>query len=394
MKYSIYLHIPFCRRRCHYCDFITYAGMEQLIPAYIDAIQKEIRIVMNGRPKLPVHTIFFGGGTPSLLPVFGIAEILEMLKTHFIVDSSAEITLEANPGTLTYNKLTELKSIGINRLSLGVQSTNDFDLQRLDRIHTINDILDSYRDARLAGFNNINLDLIFGLPWQDLHAWEQILKRGINLKPEHFSIYSLIIEPDTPLHSWYQHGLIQELNEDILADMYQLTMDVLSTNGYRQYEISNYARSNKGELMSCQHNLQYWLNQPYFGFGAGAHGYINGYRTENTPRIDEYIRLMSDGKNSSLIFPSSPAMISKAAVNRETRMKDFMFLALRLVKQGAEAERFYDCFGISMNQVFSTEISALINAGLVAWQGGDNHAALCLTRRGIMVANQVFMAFV
>ena len=275
--HSIYLHIPFCQHRCSYCDFNTYAGLENLISAYAQALQHEIKYVAATLDaKLPVHTIFFGGGTPSLLPAEYLANILKTLRTSFNVFPDAEISLEANPGTLSAAYLTELRNLGINRLSLGMQSAHPDELKFLERIHDYMDVVDAVTWARQAGFDNLSLDLIFGLPEQQTQTWVDSLQRALALAPEHFSLYALTLEHGTPLGSWAARGLIPEPDPDRAADMYELATEMLAQAGYAQYEISNWARENH----ECRHNVQYWRNQPYLGLGAGAHGFVNGMRTD------------------------------------------------------------------------------------------------------------------
>ena len=393
MNYSLYFHIPFCRRRCHYCDFNTYAGMEDYIDIYMEALLKEFRVVINQTRDLHIHTIYFGGGTPSLVPAKWYRRLIEQIKNSTCVMSDCETTLEANPGTLSKQYLQELHELGINRLSLGVQSTNTYDLQRLDRIHSVNDVLTSYRNAREAGFSNINLDMIFALPWQDLKGWQYSLDRAIQLQPEHFSLYSLIIEPGTPLFVWHQKGWIEPQDEDLEADMYEYAIKTLVNSGYEHYEISNWAIERKEKDHQSRHNKQYWLNQPYFGFGAGAHGYVNSIRTVNALRIKDYIEHIQQYSNEPLAFPESPATISSEGIDENTQMLDSMMLGLRLVSEGVREEVFSERFGKSINDVFGPKIDQLEHQGLVEWVG-EPHQSLRLTHRGIFLANRVFREFI
>jgi len=391
--YSAYIHIPFCEHRCHYCDFNTFTGMNAFIPDYIAAVGREIRIVNSKTQKLPLHSIYFGGGTPSLVPAQHYEKLLNVVFEQFNLTEDCEITLEANPGTLTSQYLNDLRGLGINRISIGVQSTDSFDLIRLDRIHNINDVLNSMRYARTVGFDNISLDMIFSLPWQDLKGWENSLARVISLKPDHFSLYSLIIEPGTLLFDWFQKGLIAPQDQDLEGDMYQLAMDMLDDASYEHYEISNWAKHNPKRSFQSRHNKQYWKNQPYLGFGAGAHGYAANRRTINAAAIPEYIRRVNQCNIKEDAFPVSPATISVASVDQQTQMKDFMMLGLRLVKEGVSAEKFQSRYGLVMMDVFDKEIQSLINRGLIEWVDGRNKC-LRLSERGMMIANQVFMEFV
>jgi oxygen-independent coproporphyrinogen-3 oxidase len=393
MDYGVYFHIPFCKRRCHYCDFNTYAGMESYITDYMQALKKEIRVVIDKKNNTSVKTIYFGGGTPSLVPAFLYSQLFDEIRHTFVIANDCEITLEANPGTLSLAYLKELKEIGVNRLSLGVQSTDSFDLQRLDRIHSVEDVLENYRNARRVGFKNINLDLIFGLPWQDLPSWKNSLDRAIALQPDHFSLYALIIEPGTPLFAWHQKGWIEPQDEDLEADMYEYAMDALARAGYEHYEISNWAKRSIGHSFQSRHNKQYWLNQPYFGFGAGAHGYVNHTRTVNTPRIQDYLDRMLRPSPENLVFPLSPASISSEKTDTTTQMLDSMMLGLRLVQDGVSEGLFAARFQRSMRDVFGDKIGKLEQQGLVEWMG-DTDQRLLLTHRGIFLANRVFREFV
>jgi oxygen-independent coproporphyrinogen-3 oxidase len=354
---------------------------------------EEFRIVLGSLPGLALHSIYFGGGTPSLIDLVYYQEILSSIEQNCTLSEECEISLEANPGTLSREYLQGLRRLGFNRISIGIQSTDPYDLVRLDRIHDINDILTSIRFARLAGFTNVNLDLIFGLPWQNLSGWTESLKRALDLHPEHFSLYSLIIEPGTLLHSWHQRGLVKLQDQDLEGDMYEAAMNLLDIAGYEHYEISNWARRDKVRDFRCRHNLQYWLNQPYLGLGAGAHGYAQNTRTVNTSTIPEYIECFTDTSGEKADFPDSPASVSTEYIDQAIQMKDFMMLGLRLVEDGVTDTRFRSWYGISMKDVFGGEISSLISKGLLEWVG-DKGERLRLTHRGVMVANQVFMEFV
>jgi len=390
MDYSLYIHIPFCQRRCYYCDFNTYAGMEHLIPDYISALIKEFRIVFRSKPGINLRTIYFGGGTPSIISLAYYQEVFNVLSDVSTISEDCEISLEANPGTLTPDYLDGLIHLGFNRISIGVQSTNPFDLVRLGRIHDVSDVLDSVYFSRRAGFTNISLDMIFGLPWQDLSSWKQSLLRAIDLKPQHFSLYSLIIEPETPLFGWFQKGLIKPPDQDLEGDMFELAMELLEEAGYEHYEISNWAIRDSEHDYRCRHNMQYWLNQPYLGMGAGAHGYAVNVRTVNEKRIQAYIERIQEGVMKEMSFPASPAAVSAMNVGLSTQMSDFMMLGLRLVEDGVTDARFKSCYTESMLDIYAAEIQSLVNNGLIEWVG----ERLRLTPRGVMVANQVFMAFV
>jgi len=368
-------------------------GKETSIPGYVNAINKELRIASTYLSDYPLNSVYFGGGTPSLLSVSHYQDLLEAINAYFSVSPQCEISMEANPGTISFEYLCHIKALGINRLSLGVQSTDAFDLTRLDRSHTIDDVLDGVLLARRAGFENINLDLIFNLPWQTLSSWEHSLSRALALKPEHFSLYSLIIEKGTPLYNWHQRGMVEFQNEDLEAEMYELAMIMLKDAGYVHYEISNWAIKNSKQDFRCIHNLQYWLNLPYLGIGAGAHGYVGNIRTENVHRIEAYISRVCNYDELFLRYPETPATWHTSEVDLPTQMKDFMWLGLRLVNEGVSVDRFFQTYGLPMFEVFRVEIMELINLGLVRWLD-ENNQRLKLTHRGVMLANQVFMRFV
>jgi oxygen-independent coproporphyrinogen-3 oxidase len=392
-NYSLYLHIPFCRHRCSYCDFNTFAGQEKWIPAYVEAICNEIRQVSaSSDHPIPVHTIFFGGGTPSLLLVEQMEQILSALRENFSFQSGMEITLEANPGTVSQEYLSGLRKVGFNRISFGMQSAHPDDLRLLERQHDFFDVVQAVRWSRSAGFDNLSLDLIFGLPEQTLSRWKDTLDRAVDMGTEHLSLYALTIEHGTPLQRQWSHGMVPLVDDDLAADMYEYAMDRLPQRGFEQYEISNWARrSADGHLQSCRHNLQYWHNQPYLGFGAGAHGFAVGTRTMNVGGIRPFIERCNEGK--FLHFPAGPAARRTIAVDSHTEMQETMMVGLRLTDEGVSARVFSERFGQPLEDVFGTEIKRLLRIGLLEWVGGEN-PRLRLTPRGRMVGNQVFMEFV
>jgi oxygen-independent coproporphyrinogen-3 oxidase len=403
MTYSLYFHIPFCVHRCAYCDFNTYAGQETLIPAYVSALCCEIEFVARHAPgRLTAHTIFFGGGTPSLLTPKQFEQILQTVHVHFDL-SDPETSLEANPGTVTPASLRELRAIGFNRVSFGIQSAHPEELHQLERIHDFFDVIQSVKWARQAGFENLNLDLIFGLPEQTLSRWQASLRRGVDLAPEHLSLYALTVEHGTPFGRWAARGLMPMPDPDLAADMYELAGDFLSTRGYEQYEISNWAQSKdegrrmKDEIstppLACRHNLQYWRNQPYLGFGAGAHSCANGVRYSNAVRIKTYIERLTS-HFLPLPFPLTPATVNQTKTSLHTEMQETMMLGLRLTREGVSVEEFRSRFGAGMMEIFGKEINELIGVGLVEWVRVETSEVLRLTKRGRLLGNQVFMRFV
>ncbi|HWR67303.1 MAG TPA: radical SAM family heme chaperone HemW [Bellilinea sp.] len=389
---SLYIHIPFCRHRCSYCDFNTYAGLERLIPDYMEALRAEaIWAGQTAGGHLPVHTIFLGGGTPSLIPADELARLLETCNRNFDVLPDAEITLEANPGTVTLESLRALRGAGFNRISLGMQSANTIDLALLERQHDTLEVFRAVEWARQAGFANLNLDLIYGLPSQPLQRWQETLETALSLRPDHFSLYALSIEHGTPFRKWLEHGLVSAPDDDLAADMFDWACERLETAGYRHYEISNWGRRNDAQVLSCRHNLQYWRNLPYFGLGAGAHGYVNGVRTANLRGVKTYIQSMS--KNQPTEFPASSAVETAIPVDQWTAMQEHMMMGLRLLEEGVSNALFHQRFGVSLQHAFPQQIQRLEQIGLLEW-AGDGGDALRLSRRGWLLGNQAFSEFV
>ena len=397
--HSVYLHIPFCRHRCGYCDFNTYAGLDDLIPAYVQALCHEIRYLSeNCGRKPPIHTIFLGGGTPSILPAGEIEKIINQLNQDFNILEGVEITMEANPGRLTYDYLKSLYELGINRISLGMQSANPGELLLLERQHEFHQIANAVSLVRKAGFKNYNLDLIFGIPYQTLESWQLSLELGLSLGPDHLSLYSLTIEPGTPLENWVTKGLLSEPDQDLSAEMYEWASELLNERGFEQYEISNWARRDEVKgLLACQHNLQYWRNFPYLGLGAGAHGYTAGKRTVNvhSPRVYTQKLLTRDEKNkqNNLSFPMTPATASVVTIDRSEEIKETMMMGLRLTEEGISQKEFQARFGTTLEEVFDTQIDDLIEVGLLERDRTTNDH-LRLTPRGRLLGNQVFLRFI
>lgn len=385
---SLYLHIPFCQKRCHYCDFTTYAGVLYLIPHYVDALIREIRQVANSLNEvLDVHTIFFGGGTPSLLSTQQLDRILGELWDGFKITNDAEISLEANPGTVSLESLKKLRSAGFNRISFGVQSFRSSELVMMGRIHNVGEARKAILWAKEVGFSNINLDLIFGLPGQTNIDWEMTLDQALGLNPSHLSLYALTIEEGTPFHGWMNRGLLETINDDLSAEMYELASDRLETEGFLQYEISNWARPGK----ECRHNLQYWRMRPYLGLGVGAHGYINRIRTANTNLIPDYIRRMKRAEEQE--FPFSLANESRNKLSLEEEMAEFMMVGFRLVGEGVSAIEFEERFGQPMDELFGGQIQKLLSRKLIENVPGSSDRWR-LTKAGRLLGNQVFIEFV
>ncbi|HQJ31943.1 MAG TPA: radical SAM family heme chaperone HemW [Anaerolineaceae bacterium] len=389
--FGIYLHIPFCRRRCNYCDFITYAGKDELMPGYYAALMSELQHQAATLQDLPnqVETIFFGGGTPSLLKVEWIEALIDCVRSEYGLADKAEISLEANPGTLSPEYIARLLEAGVNRLSIGVQSFIKRDLALLGRIHNPFQASDAILSARRVGFTNISLDLIFGIPGQSLADWQANLQQAVALRPDHLSLYSLILEPGTRLYDDVQAGKIQPVSEDLSADMYELAMDTLVQEGFSHYEISNWAR---GEAFEAKHNKIYWKNQPYLGVGAGAYGSLNGVRVANTPSIEDYIHKISDLRSNGK--GTFPAAVETIKLDPYTVQQETMMLGMRLTREGVSDFEFRNRFGEAIQDVFSKEVKRIIARKLAEWGNFPDGPHLVLTRGGALLGNQVFQEFV
>jgi oxygen-independent coproporphyrinogen-3 oxidase len=412
---GLYVHIPFCETKCPYCDFNTYARIEPLIPAYVEALEKEIALWGDvlGNPR--VETVFFGGGTPSYLPAERIGSIMRVIRSAFEPASSAEATLEANPGDFTQEKLASYLESGINRLSIGVQSLDDRLLKMLGRRHSAAQALDAYRMAAGAGFNNVSIDLMYGLPYQSLDDWRRTLDGAIELRPRHVSMYCLTLEGGTPMERWVKLGQMPEPDPDLAADMYLLAQEAMRAQGYRHYEISNWAMPG----FESRHNLTYWLNQPYLGVGPGAHSYLGGCRFFNLKSPREYIRRLGEdaGAHPLLISPlargreqavsplprgrlrggaplrletirSIPVVEGVEVIERGLEMAETLMLGLRL-DTGIRVEDFAQRFGVAPAEVYGDAIAELSALALLESVDGW----LRLTDRGRILGNEVFSRF-
>ena len=371
-KISLYIHIPFCVRKCLYCDFPSFSGMESIFDDYVRMLCREIDETYSDYRGMEVKSIFVGGGTPSVLPPALLGRISDKIFSRFDVDSKAEITIETNPGTLDAKKLAEMKSMYFNRLSMGLQAWQDRLLKKLGRIHTADEFETNFLQARDAGFKNINVDLMFALPAQSLDDWQETLEKVIKLRPEHISAYSLIIEEGTPFFDMFDRGELKETDEETDRKMYYLAKEMLSDKGYKQYEISNFAK----EGFECYHNKVYWRTEEYQGFGLGAHSYADGVRFHNTYDMKEYLR----GEGFRL---------DKEFLSLQEKQEEFMFMGLRMNEGVSEAE-FLRRFGESMDSVYGDEIKELISEELLVKKDGR----LSLTDRGVDISNSVFEKFI
>ena len=377
MKLGLYLHFPFCISKCPYCDFNSYQLKEDnQISSYISALYQEITSYSQKLKKSNIKTIYMGGGTPTILSSVQIYNILEFCKDKFTIDKNAEITIEANPGTLDGEKIKLLIESGINRLSLGAQSFNNLFLKKLGRIHDTQDIIDSYFLAREMGFDNINIDIMFALPDQTTEDFQATLKKAVSLKPDHLSLYNLTIKPGTEYYENYKRNTLKLPSEDEEFDMYNWAINFLKENNFEHYEIANFARPHKRSL----HNLIYWQNQPYLGIGAGAYSFIRGYRYMNYENPERYIKEIMSGK-----LPIDHG--EKLSLRK--RMIETIILGLR-TKDGVSYKKYKTRFGINLNDIFSKQIDKLVNLGLLK----KDDCKIKLTKRGIFLANTAFREFV
>lgn len=375
---ELYIHIPFCIRKCNYCDFLSFPSKEEEREVYIESLINEIK--QTGKildtNDYKVRSIFIGGGTPSLLSGEQMERIMQAVRESFAIKDGAEITMEANPGTLTEANIFSYKKAGVNRLSMGLQSADDACLHLLGRIHTWEEFLKSYELARKAGFENINIDLMSGLPGQTIEIYKKTLEKVMALRPEHISAYSLILEEGTPF------GESKEIqrkipDEETDREMYQLTKDVLLENGYERYEISNYAIKGK----ECIHNLGYWSGTPYLGFGLGASSYFEGTRFSNEKDLEKYKKK-----------PYVPFMMREdyTVLSEKDEMEEFMFLGLRK-RAGISEREFKERFKVGLKDIYGKVIAKYEEMDLLEWT--DEGKMLRLTDAGIDVSDYIFCDF-
>jgi oxygen-independent coproporphyrinogen III oxidase len=423
LPHSIYLHVPFCHHRCAYCDFNLYADQPALYEPYAQAVAEEIATTASRVGRVRVPTIYFGGGTPSLLPAELIGGWLTAVRTFFEVDEDAEITLEANPGARDARSracpersegmqdarckmqaeeyFARLRALGVNRISLGVQSSHDDELHLLRRGHTFDEAVATYQAARDAGFENINLDVIYGLPDQLIERWRETLQRVIDLRPDHLSAYSLQVEEGTALFNWVRDGKAPTPEDETMAAMYELTQSMLAEAGFEHYEISNWAKHGQrdaGDTMQdarcrmqdaegrrqidrrSRHNLVYWRNEPYFGFGCGAHSSHAGQRYWNVLKLRDYIRA---------IEAAGEAVAGRETIERPLEIGETLMLGLRLIDEGVNRARFADRFGVELDEIYGSIIARLVEQDLLEALPDR----IRLTPRGWLLGNRVFAEF-
>lgn len=367
---GIYIHIPFCVKKCDYCDFISYSESNHFIKPYIQKLIEEIENVLQ-KEEYAIKTVYIGGGTPSFIDSKYIIEIMNVLKKNSFLFSPQEITIEVNPGTITEQKLLDYKKAGINRLSIGLQETNNNLLKQIGRIHTYEDFLQTYQLAKKVGFKNINVDLIIGLPNQTITNIKASLEKVINLKPQHISVYSLILEEGTGLYKKWEEKQIDLPSEEQERDMYWYVKNTLENEGYLHYEISNFAKQG----YESKHNLSCWNQEEYIGCGAAAHSYLNGIRYSNTEKLEDYLQ------------GSSP--IIHEVQTKETMQKEYMLLGLRKI-EGVSIKQFKNKFGENPIFLYRNELNKLVEKELLVIDGD----AIRLTNKGLDLANIVWEEFV
>ncbi|ELC8386279.1 TPA: radical SAM family heme chaperone HemW [Clostridium perfringens] len=373
-KISLYIHIPFCAQKCLYCDFPSFARKDHLRKAYIEALNKEIISLREKHNNLEINTIFIGGGTPSVLE----ADELECLLKEVAKLNMAkyiEYSMECNPGNLTEEKLEVMKKYGVNRISMGLQAKQDNLLKGLGRIHNYKTFKENFLLAKKVGFNNINVDLMFGLPNQRLNEWEETLREIISLEPAHISAYSLIIEEGTAFYNLYENDKLKLPTEEEERKMYHLAKKILEENGFNQYEISNYAKERK----ECRHNLAYWNMDNWIGVGSAAASYINGKRIKNISSVEEYINSINEkGEAVEEIINNS----------KNDNMEEFMFMGLRKIN-GIDENEFKKRFSMNINDVYGEILNKYIDEGLLIRESGR----IFLSEKGIEISNVIMADF-
>jgi oxygen-independent coproporphyrinogen-3 oxidase len=394
---GLYIHIPFCQTKCPYCDFNTYAGIEGLLPSYLGALATELRLwgALLGHPQ--VGTIFLGGGTPSLLNPEQLQTVLTAVHEAFAVQRDAEVTTEVNPDDVTVSRFQGFLDLGVNRISMGVQSLEPDLLQLLGRRHTADQAISSYHRLREAGFRNINMDLMYGLPFQDLAQWQDTLTGVIDLAPEHLSAYCLTLEAGTPMEQQMRAGSLPEPDPDLAAIMYEWAEDHLASRGYLGYEISNWARPG----FESRHNVMYWKNLPYLGVGPGAHSYLAGHRFAILASPRDYIRRVGRWADrgvagaeelSTALLQDVPTVASVETIDATMEMSETLIMGLRL-HAGVRLADFEARFHRGLLDVYGVQVEEVVDADLVEMIGEGAARLIRLTPRGRLLGNQVFYRF-
>lgn len=376
MASSVYIHIPFCQQICYYCDFNKFMMDRQPVDQYLEYLEKEIVESLKRNPIIDLKTVFVGGGTPTALTLPQTQTLVDMINKHIIKGKKEiEMTFESNPNEISKEKLQILKDGGVNRISFGAQTFDEGLLKKIGRTHSPNEIEEAIQTAKEVGIDNINLDLMYALPGQTMEQFVDSLDKAMKLPIQHISAYSLIIEPKTVFYIEMNRGKLKPAPEEDEAAMYDFLMNYLDEKGFHQYEISNFEKNG----LESKHNLVYWNNEEYFGFGAGAHGYINGIRYSNAGPLKKYFQLIDD---------TGVPIVHEHTVTKQEKMEEEMFLGLRKM-QGVSEKKFQEKFGSNLNEVFPNVIEKLMKDGLVEMNG----VFLRLTHKGKLLGNEVFQAF-
>lgn len=371
---GLYIHVPFCIRKCNYCDFLSFHGSTEMQSRYVQTLVQEMEGWREKIHSYNVDTVFLGGGTPSVLTVSDMDKIFQGIADCFSISDLSEFTIECNPGTVTQEKLELYRGAGVNRISIGMQSAIEEELRKLGRIHTYNEFARCYKMVRKLGFTNVNIDVMSAVPGQTIQSYKDTLACVLELEPEHISSYSLIIEEGTPFYD--QYADMPPVDEDTDRQMYELTGKLLEEAGYERYEISNYAKPGS----ECQHNLKYWQGKMYLGLGLGASSYMERYRFTNEAVLSEYQDRISSG---------GCAVCEVEYPGESDEKAEFMYLGLRCM-QGISVREFYTSFGEELADCFGKEIRQCVEQGLLVYEGDR----IYLTKRGIDVSNRVFALFV
>ena len=381
---ALYLHIPFCSAKCGYCDFNSYEHLDHLVPEYTPALVNEIELWAPAARQHRVSSVFFGGGTPSLTSLEDLEAITGAVRERYAVDPEAEWTLEANPTELTAQHLTGMRALGINRLSMGLQSMHADELELLDRQHTPARVVEAVAAARAAGFDNLNLDLIFGLIGHTEERWRDTLEQVLALEPEHLSCYALSVEPETALYYRVEKGLLPEPDPDVAAAQYEWTRGRLAEAGHEHYEISNWAKPGR----RCEHNLVYWRAEPYLGMGAGAHSFFVGQRFANVDAPNRYVEAVnaSAEERAARGRGTMQQIVGGETLDEATERADVAILGLRLL-EGIDEACFADRFGTTLDAEFGPALERHERLGLIERADGR----IRLTERGLLLSNEVFI---
>lgn len=372
---GLYIHIPFCVKKCKYCDFNSFKLNIDDKKKYINALEEEMKFYKEEVKNKEIDTIFIGGGTPSVLNETEIKSLFDKINKNFNLKDDAEITMECNPGTLNINKLKIMKECGVNRLSIGLQAVQNEHLKYIGRIHTYEEFEKNYMEAKEVGFNNINIDLMYALPNQTEFDWKETLEKVVKLNPTHISAYSLILEENTELFDMYENKEFNLLDEDTDIEMYEYTINYLKKHGYSQYEISNYAKTG----FECKHNILYWKGENYIGLGASASGYLKNTRYNNICDLEEYEKAVLNNKRP---------IEQEDVLNKEDKIEENIFLGLRM-NEGIYFKEFEDKYYVDFKERYKVQLEKLQKSGLIM----ITEDKVCLTQRGREISNTVFIEF-